>query len=208
MMEWLAPVLTRVAMMGVWGPVVFCALYVCAAILIVVPPPVVLTVAAGALYGVWRGSLLVFIAASLGATAAYALSRAFTGTWLVVRVNRDPRISLVRQAVAQEGSRVQFLLRLSPVVPYTLLNYALGLAGVPYRDFVRAFGGMLPAIVMYTYYGRVVGDVARLAAGVAPPRGPEYYVLLGAGVVATIVASMMIARAARRAIAEQRTDAK
>ena len=44
---------------------------------------------------------------------------------------------------------------------------------------------MIPAIVMYTYYGKVVGDVAALAAGVAPPRGPEYYVLLAVGLVAT-----------------------
>ena len=64
-----------------------------------------------------------------------------------------------------------FLLRLSPLVPYNLLNYALALSGVAYRDYLLASVGMLPAIIMYTYYGKVVGDVAALAAGVAPPRG-------------------------------------
>ena len=54
-----------------------------------------------------------------------------------------------------------------------MLNYALALSGVRYRDFVVALVGMLPAIVMYVYYGKVVGDVATLAAGVAPPRGPS-----------------------------------
>jgi uncharacterized membrane protein YdjX (TVP38/TMEM64 family) len=61
---------------------------------------------------------------------------------------------------------------------------------------------MIPAIVMYVYYGKVAGDVALLAAGVAPPRGPEYYVLLVVGLVSTVAATTMITRVARKAIAE------
>ena len=79
-----------------------------------------------------------------------------------------------------------FLLRLSPLVPYVLLNYALALSGVRFKDFVLATVGMLPAIVMYAYYGKIVGDVAKLAAGVSPPRGIEYWTLVGVGLVATI----------------------
>ena len=52
--------------------------------------------------------------------------------------------------------------------------------------------------------GRVVGDVAKLAAGIAPPRGPEYYAFLGLGLVTTVVATTMITRAARRSIELQR----
>jgi hypothetical protein len=63
---------------------------------------------------------------------------------------------------------------------------------------------MIPAIFLYTYYGMVVGDVAKLAAGVAPPRGPAYYVLLVVGLITTIVATTSIARAAGRAIEQQR----
>jgi uncharacterized membrane protein YdjX (TVP38/TMEM64 family) len=74
------------------------------------------------------------------------------------------------------------------------------------RDFVLACFGMIPTIVMYAYYGRVVGDVAKIAAGVAPPRGPEYYVLLVIGLIATVIATMAITRAARRAIEQQRLN--
>ena len=81
------------------------------------------------------------------------------------------------------------------------LNYALVLSGVRYRDYLIATVGMWPTIVMYVYYGKVVGDVAALAAGVAPERGPEYYVLLALGLVATIVATTMVTRAAKRAMA-------
>ena len=90
----------------------------------------------------------------------------------------DERVAAVRHAVAGGGVRIMFLLRLSPLVPYSVLNYALALSGVRYADFVVALLGMIPAIVLYTYYGKVVGDVAALAAGVSPPRGVEYYLLL------------------------------
>ena len=92
------------------------------------------------------------------------------------------------------------MLRLSPLVPFVQLNYALVLSGVRYRDYLIATVGMWPTIIMYVYYGKVVGDVAALAAGVAPERGPEYYVLLAVGLVATIVATTMVTRAAKKAM--------
>jgi uncharacterized membrane protein YdjX (TVP38/TMEM64 family) len=65
---------------------------------------------------------------------------------------------------------------------------------------------MIPAILMYTYYGKVVGDVAALAAGVAPPRGPEYYVFVAVSLVAIVVSTTMIARAAKRAVEKQKSS--
>ena len=63
--------------------------------------------------------------------------------------------------------------------------------------------GMWPTIIMYVYYGKVAGDVAALATGVAPQRGPEYYALLVVGLVATVVATTMVARAAKKAMVAQ-----
>ena len=201
-MDWLAPVLLRLAKMGPWGPIAFMALYVIAAVTLA--PAFFLTVAAGALFGVWKGSLVVFVGASLGASAVYGLAAPLAHSRWLARVTRDSRVTAVRSAVRGEGVWVMFLLRLSPLVPYNLLNYALALSGVRYRDFVIALVGMIPAIVMYAYYGKVVGDVAVLAAGVAPPRDFAYYVLMVVGLVATVVATTLIARAARQAIERQR----
>jgi len=201
-MKWLGDLLVRVGELGAWGPVLFTLLYVAAAV--TMAPAFLLSVAAGAMFGVWRGSALVFISATLGALAAYGVARSLTGTRLVQWVLRDRRVEMVRRAVVRKGWWVQFLLRLSPIVPYVLLNYALGLSRVRVRDFVIACVGMIPTIVMYAYYGRVVGDVAKIAAGVAPPRGKEYYTLLVIGLVATVLATMVITRAARRAIEQQR----
>ena len=201
-MSWISGLLLRLAGIGPWGPVLFVLLYIVSAVTLA--PSFLLTVAAGAVYGVAKGSVLVFIGGVLGASAAYWVSLRLAGSRLLRWLDKEPRVEVVRAAVAHEGVWVQFLLRLSPLVPYNLLNYALGLSRVRYRDFLLAMTGMIPAIIMYTYYGRVVGDVAKLAAGIAPPRGREYYILLGVGLAATVLATTLITRAARRAIEEQR----
>ena len=201
-MTWLVLVLLRIRNLGPPGMILFTLLYVACALTLA--PSFLLTVAAGAIYGVWRGSALVFLAATLGACVVYAVAYRLAGTRLLTPLMKNRRVQIVRGAMSGGDARVQFLLRLSPIVPYVLLNYALGLSRVSFRDFFVACLGMIPAIVMYAYYGKVVGDVAKLAAGVAPPHGPEYYVMLAVGVGATIIASMMITRAARRAIEQQR----
>lgn len=201
-MDWLAPAVLRLTDLGPWAPVLFILIYIAAAL--TMAPAFFLTVAAGAMFGVWRGSVVVFIGASLGASAVYAVASPLARSrWMEERVTRNPRVAAAKAAIVGEGAWIMFLLRLSPLVPYTPLNYALALSGVRYVDFLIALLGMIPAIIMYTYYGKVVGDVAALAAGVSPPRGPEYYVLLAVGLVAIVVSTTMITRAARRAVERQ-----
>jgi len=204
-MNWLEAVVVRVAHMGPWGVVLFTAAYVAAAVTLA--PAFVLTFAAGAIFGLWRGTLIVFFAALLGAIAVYGLAAPLANGRLMRRLERDARVAAIRRAVVSDALWVMFLLRLSPLVPYVLLNYALALSGVRFKDFVLATVGMLPAIIMYAYYGKIVGDVAKLAAGVSPPRGIEYWTLVAVGLVATIWATHLITRAARRAMEQQRIAA-
>ena len=202
-MDWLATAVLALSDLGEWAPVVFVALYIVAA-LTLVPASFLLTVSAGAMFGVWRGSVLVFIGASLGASLVYAIASPLAGSRWMRHVTRDRRVGAVRTAVAGETVHIMFLLRLSPITPYSIVNYALALSGVRFSDFVAALPGMLPVIIISTYYGKVVGDVAALAVGVAPPRGPEYYVLLLLGLIATIVSTILLTRAVRRAIERHR----
>ena len=201
MMAWVGELLLRVEAGGMWGLVLFAVLYVIAAV--TMAPAFLLAIAAGAMFGVWRGSALGFVSATLGASVTYAVAHRFAETRLFSWMARWPRVAAVQSAVATEGAWVQFLLRLSPIVPYVVLNYGLGLSRVRFRDFLVACVGMIPTLVVYAYYGQVVGDVARLAAGERPPFGREYYMWLAVGLVATIVASVAIARAARRAMEAQ-----
>ena len=80
-----------------------------------------------------------------------------------------------------QGRKIVLLLRLSPVFPFNLLNYALGLTRVRFADYLVASIGMLPGTLLYVYYGKVAGDVARLAGGAAVQRGAAYYGVAGAG---------------------------
>lgn len=198
MSEWIASVVSQLATLGLWGAVLFVGIYIIASV--TMAPAFVLTFAAGAVWGLWRGSLLVYIGAVLGASTVYFLAARLVRSRVITWIDREPRLAAVRRAVAEQGVWLMFLLRLSPLVPFVQLNYVLVLSGVRYRDYLIATVGMWPTIVMYVYYGKVAGDVAALAAGVAPPRGPEYYVLLVVGLVATIVASTMVTRAAKKAM--------
>ncbi len=94
------------------------------------------------------------------------------------------------------------LLRLSPVVPFNVLNYALGLTQVRLVDYVAASVGMMPATLLYVYSGKVLGDVAAIAGGTAVVRGPEYYAVLAAGLAATLAVTVILTRIASRALRE------
>jgi len=110
-------------------------------------------------------------------------------------------MAAVDRAVESEGLRLVFLLRLSPVVPYILLNYVLGISRLRFRDYLGGLAGMLPTITMYVYAGKVAGDLAALFAGDSRPKGPAYYAMLTFGLVTTIVASILVARTAARSVA-------
>jgi uncharacterized membrane protein YdjX (TVP38/TMEM64 family) len=195
----LAAVALQLETLGPWGPVAFIALYVLGSIAFV--PGALLTLVAGAVFGLWRGALIVFTGAVLGSSAAFAIARTVGRNRVAAWLARDERMAAVGRAVAGKGFTVVLLLRLSPVFPYNLLNYALGLSGIRYRDFLMGSIGMLPGTFLYTYYGKVVGDVAALVAGASAPRGPEYYVLLGLGLAATVAVTVVITRAARAVLA-------
>jgi uncharacterized membrane protein YdjX (TVP38/TMEM64 family) len=202
-MEWIASLVRQLADLGSWGPVLFIVLYVVAAITLA--PAFLLTFSAGAVFGLWRGTLLTFVGASLGASAVYAVAAPLARSRVLRWIDRDPRVAATRRAVVRDRAAwIMFLLRLSPLVPYNLLNYALSLSGVRFRDYLVALLGMLPAIIMYAYYGKVAGDVTRIAAGVSPPRGAEYYAMMLVGLIATFAATHLIGRAAKKAMAENR----
>lgn len=186
--------------LGVWGPVVFVAGYVVAAVAFV--PGSILTLAAGAIFGLGKGVVIVFLAAMLGSAAAFLVARYLARPAIERRLAGNTRFAAIDRAVGAQGRKIVFLLRLSPVFPFNLLNYALGLTKVRFLDFFIASAGMLPGTLLYVYYGKLAGDVAALAGGSAVAKGPEYYAVLVLGLVATIVVTTIVTRIARRALKE------
>lgn len=186
--------------LGVWGPVAFVAGYALATVAFV--PGSLLTLAAGAIFGLGKGTALVFVAATLGASVAFLISRYVARGPIERRLAGNERFVAVDRAVAAEGRKIVLLLRLSPVFPFNLLNYALGLTSVRFIDYFVASIGMLPGTLLYVYSGKLVGDVARLAAGVPVRRGVGYWLVVTAGLLATAVVTWLVARTARRALQE------
>ena len=186
--------------LGPWGPVAFVAGYIAASVALV--PAALLTLAAGAIFGVVEGVAVAFVGASLGASAAFVIARYAARGRVERRIAGNERFRAIDHAIGREGRKIVLLLRLSPVFPFNLLNYALGLTRVRFIDYVLAMPGMLPGAILYVYTGKVAGDVAALAGGVAPARSAGYYVVLALGLAATASVTVIVTRAARRALAE------
>lgn len=187
--------------LGAWGPVAFIAGYSIAPV--VFAPAFLLTIAAGAIFGVVKGVAYVMIGATIGSTFAFLTGRYFARHFVEGLLHRDPRLAAVDRAVERRGLRLVLLLRMSPAVPYTLLNYALGLSRIRLLDYVVGSIGMLPVVAAYVYSGKLAGDLASVASGATAPRGPVYYALLGLGIVSTVAVSVFATRTVRQAIAEE-----
>ena len=113
---------------GFWGGVVFILLYAVLTVLLL--PGSVLTVAAGVIYGVLWGTLLVSAASMLGATSSFLIGRYLARDWVAKKTEENPRFKAVDRAVATEGWKFVALTRLSPLSPFVFLNYAYGLTGM------------------------------------------------------------------------------
>src|SRR2546425_953777 len=183
--------------LGPWGPVIFAGLYVVATVLFV--PDSVLTLGAGAVFGVVLGSVCVSISATLGATAAFLVGRYLARDAIARKIGKNEKFAAIDRAVADEGWKIVLLTRLSPVFPFTLLNYAFGLTRVKLSHYVLAsWLGMIPGTVMYVYLGSLVN----VGAG-HRQRTTGEWVLYGVGLLATVIVTVFVTRLAKKALAKK-----
>lgn len=174
----------------------FILAYILAALLMV--PGSILTLAAGVLFGVALGVALVSLAATVGACCAFLVGRFLARDWVESRLEAMPRFRALDRAVARRGWLIVLLARLSVVIPYNLLNYALGLTNVRFGPYL--FGtlvGMLPAIFLYVYLGSVAGSLASLEQNGAPIIPQSLFI---SGLIVTALLILVIARLTARAL--------
>lgn len=190
--------------LGFWGPAVFVLGYAAATLAFV--PGSLLTMAAGAIFGLAKGTLLVFLGATMGSTFSFLVARYLARGAIERKLAGQPRFRAIDRAVARQGLRVVFLVRLSPLFPYNLLNYGLGLTRIRLLDYVLACFGMVPGTFLYVYYGKALGSLAAVAGGAATQRGPADWALLAVGLAATIAVTAFVTRIARRALREEVAD--
>jgi uncharacterized membrane protein YdjX (TVP38/TMEM64 family) len=192
---------TWVESLGVWGPVAFILGYAIATVAFV--PGSLLTLAAGAIFGLAQGTIVVFLGAVTGTALAFLVARYVARAAIERKLESNARFASIDRAVAKSGLKIVFLLRLSPAFPYNLLNYALGLTSVRFRDYLLASIGMLPGTFLYVYYGKVIGNLAALSGGTTPEGGIGRWILIGVGLAATIAVTTIVTRIARRALDEE-----
>jgi len=193
--EWMGQAVDWVESLGAWGPVALVVIYIVACV--VLAPASVLTLGAGAVFGVVQGTIAVFIGATLGSCAAFLVGRYLARDWVAAKVAGNARFAAIDKAVSREGLKIVVLTRLSPAFPFNLLNYAYGLTGVSFRDYTIGALGMLPGTIMYVYLGSSGSDLA--GGGDAAATDAEVW-LKWIGLAATIVVTLFVTRIAGRAL--------
>lgn len=184
--------------LGIVGPLLYVLLYIVITVLLL--PGSILTMGAGAVFGVAQGTLLTSIGSTLGATAAFLVGRFFLRDWVAAKAAANPRFQAVDEAIGREGGKIIFLLRMSPLMPYNLSNYLYSLSKVSVRAYILAsWLGMLPGTLLYVYIGSLLESLSMLAAE-GRARTPAEWALYAAGLAATIVVTIYVTRLARRAI--------
>jgi uncharacterized membrane protein YdjX (TVP38/TMEM64 family) len=193
---------------GLWGAVIVGLGYAAATVLMI--PGSVITLLTGAIYGPWLGTAVVSPASVLGATMAFLLGRTVFRPTMEARMQGNARFAALQAAIETRGLFILTLVRLSPIFPYSLVNYAFGLTRVRTASYMLgSFIGMLPGTLMYVYLGSAVGDVAKLASeGLGETdTGWQGEALKWGGLAATVVVTVFITRVAKRALAEAAPDA-
>lgn len=196
--EGLRHVLETISQLGPWGVIAFILCYAVATVTFF--PGAILTLGAGALFGLVWGSLSVFVGATLGAIAAFLIGRYLARDWVARQLTSYPRFQAIDYAVGKTGFKVVFLTRLSPLFPFNLLNYAYGVTSVTLKDYSLASLGMLPGTILYVYLGSLAGDLATLSLGDRPQPTTAGWIVNGIGLITTIIATLYITQIARKAL--------
>ncbi len=189
--------------LGAWGPVAFIVTYNLATVLLI--PGSVLTLGGGVIFGLWWGSVYVFVAASLGATFAFLIGRYLSRDRVIKSMEAHPKFKALDRAVSQEGFKIVFLTRLCPLFPFNLLNYALGITQVSLKDYVLGSFGMIPATILYVYSGSLVGDIAAICTvdrPVSPQAEAAKWLINIISFSAAVAVTVYITRIARKALDE------
>jgi len=182
--------------LGFVGRLIYAFVYMLATILFV--PGSILTLGSGFLFGLVQGVLVVAVGATLGAVGAFIVGKYFFHEWATGFVAKFAKFQAVYDAIGKKGGKIVFLLRLSPLFPFNASNYIYSLTSVkliPYT--VATFLGILPGVVMYTYFGTLLSSVTTAASR---DRTPLEWLLLVVGLLATIGVTVYATRIARQAL--------
>ncbi len=192
----LQELMDNIQSIGPLGILLFILCYVAATLILV--PGFILTLGAGAAFGLWKGFILVSLASTLAASAAFLVGRYLAGKWVLRKIGQAPRINALKDAIESEGWKIVVLTRLSPAIPYTMLNYIFSLTSLKFTHYaIASWIGMMPGTLAYVYLGSL-GNLDTDGEKTAIE-----WMLIGAGIIATVTVTVLISRAATREMAKK-----
>lgn len=199
--EFLQNALQWINSLGAIGGIVFIGIYIIATLAFL--PAALLTLGAGVIFGVTWGSVYVFIGATLGAIAAFLGGRYLAQGWVKEKISSYKKFAIIDKAVSKEGLKIVLLVRLSPLFPFNLLNYAFGITSVSFQDYLIGSVGMIPGTIMYVYFGSLVGDIALIGSKNQPGNIILHWVIQIMGLIATIAVTVYVTNIAKKALKDE-----
>jgi uncharacterized membrane protein YdjX (TVP38/TMEM64 family) len=194
--QWIDALQSWLLGLGVAGVVIFAAILLFMTFL--PAPDWPLPIAAGYVYGVWAFPL-TYVCIALASALAFLGARYLARDRLRAFISRRPRYQVLDKAVAKDGWQMVVLLRLSPVVPFNLQNYALGVTGIPFPQYLTAtLVGIIPGIAIYVYFG-IFGK------GLGGSPGVVDWVLFGFGIAATIGLAVLVIQKTKARLASPKS---
>jgi len=188
--QWLTAFRAWVSGLGFAGYVLYALVYAACVVLFI--PASILTLGAGATFGVIKGTIVVVIGATLGATGAFIVARTIARKRVEAMAAKDRRFRALDKAISTEGAKIVLLVRLAVVFPFTYSNYVFGLTGVRVLPYALAtFVGIIPGSIAFVYIG---------AAAAAATAGTVKIVVYVVGAILALIASAFVARIAVKAI--------
>ena len=171
-------------------------------------PAPFLTISGGFVFGFVKGVIAVSLGSTVAASITFLAGRTLLRRFIEHKVAGDARFRALDQAVVDHGFKIVFLTRLSPVLPFNLLNYAFGLTRVRFRDYVLAsWTGMFPGTCLYVSIGAAAKSLTEVTSG-SSQGGIAQQVLFGFGLLATLLVSVMLTRIAKKTLADATADTK
>jgi uncharacterized membrane protein YdjX (TVP38/TMEM64 family) len=162
-----------------------------------------MTFAGGALFGIIGGTLIVSFASTTTAALAFLFARYFAREAVERKAKEYPKFRAIDRAVGEGGWKIVALVRLSPLMPFNVLNYLLGLTPIGFwTATVTSWLAMLPVTVLYVYLGYLGKTGLSAASGEPSEQGPWEWTFLIAGLLATLWVTIYVTRLARKALQE------
>ena len=190
--------------LGPYAIAVFMAVYIVDAV--VLGPAWLFALAAGLAFGLVKGGLIVWASATIAAGAAFLIARYVARHRVETLARKNEKFEAVDRAIAKSGWKVVLMLRISPILPYTIANYLYGLTAIRFWPYLIATAvGIVPMVAVYVSIGAAGREAVLASAG--GHQSTAEWIVLGVGLALTVGAGYLIARGAKRELAEMRSVA-